>query len=236
MRRVFIQFLILALLCVNVSAKPRAEKGTVTVLARENLLSKLPSSIAYLFPDFADAVLFREDGGVSEGKINVCLIDNSIRFVNDQSDTLLMVGYKSVNSFRKGDSVYSRMGDLFVRQLAAFGKISLAERTRLELSQVSGTESGSGGMVPPTSTAVKSSVSALDPSRKFEGKTEIEYSLSTDIVLTDGENAYVVRPQSFYRFFPDRKKEIRTYLKENAVDFDNVSDLVSLFMFCAEKQ
>lgn len=235
MRRVFILISALSMICFSGLAKPRSEKGTITVMARENLLEKLPSNLAYLFTDFTDALLFRDDGGMSEGKINVCLIDNSIRFVNEQSDTLLMVGYESVNSFRIGDTVYSRIGDIFVRQLAAFGKICLAERTRLELKQVSGTDSGSGGMVPPTSTAVKSSVSALDPSRKFEGKTEIEYSLSSDFVLTDGEKAYVARPQSFYRFFPDRKKEIKAYLKETIVDFDNVSDLVSLFMFCAEK-
>lgn len=233
MRRSLI-IIIALILSIQCFSKVQSVRGTVTVMARQNLLERLPSSVAYLLPYFSDAMLLREDGGVSEGKINVCLVDNSIRFVNEQSDTLIMVGYKSVTSFKTGESTYAKVGDLFVRQLAAFGKISLAERTRLELKQVSGTESGSGGMVPPTSTAVKSSVSSLDPSRKFEGKTEIEYALTTDYILTDGENSYVARPQSFYRFFPEKKKEIKTYIKENAVDFDNVSDLATLFMFCAE--
>lgn len=234
MGRVFIIFFLTTVLCFNGIARSHTEKGTVTVMARENLLERLPSSVVYIFPQFTDALIFREDGGFSEGRINVCLVDNSIRFVNEQSDTLLMVGYKSVTSFETGDSTYTKVGDLFVRQLAAFGKITLAERTKLELRQLSGTQSSSGGMVPPTSTAVKSSVSALDPSRKFEGKTEIEYTLTTDYILTDGDNSYVARPQSFYRFFPEKKKEIRAYIKENSVDFDSVSDLAELFMFCAE--
>lgn len=233
MKRVLVFLLLVSLTVQGLVSRPRTEKGTVTVMARENLMDRLPGHIAYLLPEFSDALLYRNDGGVSEGKINVCLVDNSIRFVSESGDTLMMTGYSQVHTFNAGDSVYVRVGEVYMRQLAAYGKILLAERTRLELKESSGTESASGGMVPPTSTAVKASVSSLDPSRRFVGKTDIDYSLTTDVVLTDGQNAYVARMQAFVRMFPEKKKEIKAFVKEHSIDFDSMEDLVSLFMFCS---
>lgn len=211
-------------------AAPQSEKGRVVIEARQNLLDRLPANVAYLLPEFQQAELYRNDGGVSAGKINVCLVDNSLRFISEAGDTLVMMGASNVLRFHVGDTMYTRVGDEFVRQLAFYGKISLAEKTQLKIQTLSNTESA---MVPPTSTAVQSSVSRLDPSRSFTGRTEVEYEYSVSVVLTDGEKTYAVRTSAFQRMFPDKKKAIKEYVRDNDVDFQNISDLIDLFMFCA---
>lgn len=210
-------------------------RGSVTVRTRENLLDKLPGDVLYLFPEFRQADIYRNDGGMSSGVVNVCLVDNSIRFISDNGDTLLMSKLAFVNRIIAGEEIYVPVAGEFVQQLAVFGPVSLAFRTHLELDQSS--DKSTGGITsPPTSTAVTANVMALDPSRRFEATTVVDYTLSTGYVLTDGERLYPARQSSFAKLFPASKKSIKGYVKEHAVDFDNKDDLKALFMFCAQGQ
>ncbi|HIZ87373.1 MAG TPA: hypothetical protein IAC03_04350 [Candidatus Coprenecus pullistercoris] len=232
MRQLTVVFLMLLIVCAPVSAKAR--KGSVTVQARENLLDKLPADVAYLLSEYTGAVLYRNDGGMSEGKINICLVDNSIRFVDEKGDTLLMRNPAMVNRIILADgSVCVPVNGEYVRQLAAAGSRSLVYRVRLELDTRD--DSPSGGIAPPpTSTAVTASLMELDPSRSFSVTTVVDYDLSEGFCLTDGDKFYPARQSSFVRLFPDRKKDIKAYTKEHPVDYDSKEDITALFMYCAQ--
>lgn len=74
-------FLTLLLLSVSCCLSAQSVSGTVTVQARQDLLSVLPPDVAYFMPDFEEASIYFTDGTVSSGKVNICLVDNSIRFI-----------------------------------------------------------------------------------------------------------------------------------------------------------
>ena len=56
--------------------------------------------------------------------------------------------------------------------------------------------------------------------------------MTTDLVLTDGTEVYSAKLSSFVKVFPDRKKEIRSFVKEHRTDFNDKQDLADLFFFC----
>ena len=68
------------------------------------------------------------------------------------------------------------------------------------------------------------------------GEKDIDYRMKTDFILTDGEKIYTANTASFSKFFPEKKKEIRSYVKTHKTDFKNKASLAQLFMFCAEQQ
>ena len=66
MKRIFALFpaaLLLGALCATLSAQEIS--GSLTIRARENILTKLPAQAAYLLPAFTDAVVTGRDGSLS---------------------------------------------------------------------------------------------------------------------------------------------------------------------------
>ena len=205
--------------------------GKVTVNARQDLLSVLPAEAAYFLPQFEDATVFFTDGTASGGRVNICLVDNSVRFIQDSGDTLLLSSPDRVLRILAADTLILRTEDCFVKQIAVYGKTTLGERRRLTLD-LGDDRTGGYGALPATSTAVGVRMSDIDPYRQFEVKTDIAYALKKDFVLTDGEKVFQAGIPAFNRLFPDRKKEIRSFVKEHRTDFNDKQDLADLFFFC----
>lgn len=225
--------IITAVLLLSVGASAQTLDGTVTVGSRQDILSVLPENVSFFLPEFEESTVFFNDGTSSSGIINICLVDNSIRFIQKTGDTLLLSSVDRVLRLQVGDTVIKKANDCFVKQIMVCGDKSLGERRRLELE--SGQEKQGGyGSLPPTSTAKTGQLTRLDPTRKFNVETTLSYTFKKDFVLTDGDKVYPAGTSAFVRLFPDKKKEIRSFVKANRTDFDDKLSLVQLFIFCTE--
>ncbi len=231
MKRIIV---ITALLTVLLQAYAQNIEGSITIKARENILTKLPAQAAYLLPAFTDAVVTGRDGSLSSGRVNVCLVDNSVRFITDSGDTLLMSNAENVSRIVFADTVLLQVQDYFVKQMVVYGQKSIAERRQLKLTQQA--ESAGYSSIPAVSTAKKGTMVVLDPTYVYEAETDYDYRMTTDLVLTDGTEVYSAKLSSFVKVFPDRKKEIRSFVKEHRTDFNDKQDLADLFFFCIEEQ
>ena len=222
------------LLSFACSLKAQPAKGTVTVNARQDLLSVLPAEAAYFLTRFEEAVIYFTDGTTSSGTVNICLVDNSIRFIAPAGDTLLMSRGDRVLRILVSDTLILKANDYFARQIAVFGPYSLSERKSLELDVLQEKKTGAYGSVHPTSTAMSANLMLLDPSRKFEAATDISYSMKSEYVLTDETDVYKARAAAFCRLFPEKKREIKKFIKEQSLDMESGTDLLRLFLFCAD--
>lgn len=222
------------LLSFAYSLKAQPAEGTITVNARQDLLSVLPAEAAYFLPRFEEAVIYFTDGTTSSGTVNICLVDNSIRFIAPAGDTLLMSRGDRVLRILVSDTLILKANDYFARQIAVYGPYSLSERKSLELDVLQEKKTGAYGSVPPTSTAMSANLMLLDPSRKFEAATDISYSMKSEYVLTDGTDVHKARAAAFCRLFPEKKREIKKFIKEQSLDMESGTDLLRLFLFCAD--
>lgn len=223
--------ILMTVLLLSIGTSAQTLKGTITVGTRQNILSVLPESVSYFLPEFEESAVFFNDGTSSSGKINICLVDNSIRFIQETGDTLLLSSYERVLRIQVADTVLTKANDCFVKQIVIYGNKSLGERRRLEL-ETEQEKQGGYGSLPPTSTAKTGNLIRLDPTRKFEITTEMSYSFRKDYVLTDGMKVYPASTSAFTRLFPEKKKEIKNFIKANRTDFDDKLSLVELFLFC----
>ena len=64
-------------------------------------------------------------------------------------------------------------------------------------------------------------------------KQDFTYKHEKDFILLDGDKVYPAKMSSFSRLFPDKKKTMKTYVKDNDVDTDTQSGLTALFDFCS---
>ena len=207
----------------------QVKSGSITVSARDNVVNKLPKDVGYVFSDFADATLNYNNGRFSVGCLNIRLLDNFILYIDDKtSDTLVLSNPNQVRNLVCNDTVYRIVNNSVVKVLSDDDGRQLAQRLRLELDEKDADAGYSS--LPPTSTAVTSNVRRLDPSRNLDTEKDYIYKYERDFVLVDvDDKVYPVKISSFNRLFPDKKKEIKAYVKENKVNFGSQSDLIALF-------
>ena len=226
--------IITALMAAALSYAQRVE-GTIKVRARQDLVRALPKDIAYLLPEFSDGVVDFTDGTSSPGRINICNLDNSVRFINTAGDTLLLSGADRVSRVIVNGTVYAKVADQgFLRQKAVYGSKSLCERKKLAIDETK-SDAGYSGL-PPTSMAKSAKMAEVDYDRMDTGERELKYRLKTDVVLTDGENVYTSKLSSFNKLFPASKKAAKAFMKSNKTDFQDLDSAAQLFLFCAEQK
>lgn len=225
---------LISTLCAALAAPVFAQvtEGTISLSTRENVLNKLPKEVAYVFPDFETATLYYKDDRFSTGRLNICLVDNSIRFINEKGDTLMLTSQENVRELVLNDTLYKTAKNSIIKELATSGDVSLALRFRLKLTEKK--EDAGYSSLPPTSTAVSGNVRSLDYSR-IDTDTEFDYKHEKDLIIIDSDKTAPARLSAFIKAFPDRKKEIRAYVKEHGTDFNSQSDLVGLFKFCSDQ-
>lgn len=232
MKRIFISFALLIASLSTVFAQD-VIKGSVIASSREDLLTKLPSEVAYFIPEFTHAYIFYTNGTKFEADLNICLVDNSVRYINEKGDTLLMANASTVNKILAGDAIYQQLNDAFVHQLAVYGQTSLSEKKIFNFKEPEISIGFSN--LAPTSTARAYNPEDHDVAKGYGKDMEIDYRLETVYVLTHKNKTYSCKQSSFIKFFPEKKQQIKDFVKENKIDFTNKDHVLSLFYMCTEK-
>lgn len=205
--------------------------GTATVRARQDMIKVLPGNIVYLMPEFSEGTVDFTDGTSSPGKVNICNLDNSVRFIHSSGDTLMLANNNKVSRVIVNGTVYAKIDGVFLKQAAVYGSVSVCERKQLSVEEIQPDAGYSG--IPATSTARSTKLSQVDYDRMETGEIELKYRLKTDVVLTDGKEIYTSKMSTFSKLFPESKKQIKTFVKENKTDFQNLQSASELFMYCA---
>ena len=231
--RILLSVLSVAALVPAAGLSAQDRRGTVEVDSREDLLSALPSDVVYMLPAFTDATVVFASGDSSKGRLNICLVDNSVRFINAAGDTLKLSNAENVHSIMAGDTLLLQRNGAFIKRVGVYGDLSLCERRELTLSEPEDNAGYAG--LPPTSTGKQVRVQSVDYSRTYDRVVEIPWRLRTVYVLDDGQKMTAARKSAYLRYFGDVSAAVKAYIKENKTDFTDREDLVALFQYCAER-
>lgn len=223
--------ILLTALLTATALNAQTTEGTVTVRARQDLVKILPENIVYLLPEFSEGTVDFTDGTSNPGTVNICNLDNSVRFIHSSGDTLLLANNNKVSRVIVNGTVYTKTEGIFLKQAAVYGSLSICERRQLSIDETQPDAGYSG--IPATSMAKSSKMSQVDYDRMETGQRDLKYRLKTDVVLTDGKEIYQSRMSTFNKLFPEAKKQIKTFVKENKTDFQNLESATALFMYCA---
>ena len=175
----------------------------------------------------------------SKGTVRASSRDDLLRRLPDSTaylqagDTLMLADADRVYSIKCGDTLLLERNGHFLRRVSVYGNSSLCQLKEFSFTEPDN-ESGYGGL-PPTSTARQARVRSLDVSRAYGAEVDIPWELHTKWVLEDGRRYYPSRRSSFERIFPSVKTAIRSYVRDNDVDFNNPRDLIDLFQYCVEQ-
>lgn len=183
----------------------------------------------YLFPEFTKGIVLMKTGVRNEALLNYNSLTEEMIFDN-RGSKLALDQLEAVDTVYINDKKFCPMGNKFVEMLY-HSKYDLFVEHKCELKDP-GKPAGYGGISQTSAISTYSTyfsgnrVYDLKLPEGIETKPFIEYWLRKNGKLTK-----FVSIRQLIKLFGEKKKIIKLYVKENAVDYDNQESVVGLMRF-----
>lgn len=222
----------LVLLCIclfistNFFCQDRKE-GSVRAKSMEDFIRQFPLDEIYLLPEFSSSLLLYKDGSQTQSIINICSADNSIRFIDKKNDTLKMIRSEEVKRIVANDKSFINTNKGFVQELMIYGGKTLGQWRRFEVELAKQHEA-----IPAGSTAKVYKPHEIFMYMGFPSEQDVYYKSRILYVLVEDGKCIPATAANFRKMFPEKKKQIKEYIKAHDLDLDTKEGVVALFSFC----
>lgn len=223
------------LICTLVISPLFAQQGKITEYKAGDDISKyLPDSLYYIFPSFTPGTVIMKGGGSSFSVINICTLDQTLRFIDNNGDTLRVIDDNAIESIISNHRLFKRWGNKYIEVLNASSKITLGIERHLNIKQEE--KEGAYGFQDAAASSTKLSATQTTRFVYFEKKGTRPYSFVTNIYFVEnGKKFRTASKKNFIKYFPDQKDFILDYLDKNDFDFFSFDQVKELFDLCSER-
>jgi hypothetical protein len=220
-------------LCVLLPGAGVAQSGAVQV-GRQADISKFFSESRWLLPVFTGASVFLKQSR-TKAKMNYDLLTEKMVFITPQGDTLALANQEDVLVVQFDKRYFKPHHQFFIEVIARAGDSELWIRRQIKKTDTQKT--GAYGL--PSATSAVTNINTVHTGSYYKDIEVAEWSKYTPTVsfyLFAGGKARAANKSAFLKTYSGKKKEIESYLKKQAVDFEYDEDLIRLFNFCAEPE
>ncbi len=235
---------------ITVYSQEHEISGNFEIRNGDTLEYRLPDEVKYLLPKFSDAAVLNHDGSRSFGKINIMILDHTLRMIDRHGDTLNVINPESISRISTEDMQIIHIDDKYMEILATYQDITLSAGHYLSINYRKGSNGSNanssflerfGSSVSFFSTnnygGIGNNVFSSGPGNLSQDRTYTgEYTRRTQYVLTAGNRIFPANEKSFIKIFPKKKKAIKEFLSYFQTDFSNPEFLLTLFEFCTGQQ
>ena len=199
--------------------------------AQEQSGERIPDEVFYLMPEFGDGTIYFRGQNPARGKLNICAVDNTLRYIDDKgqelsaasTDNVLMVQIDTVKFLHDQDGFY-RMYPVNSRT-----GIALQRNVRILV----GAKKGAYGMVDQTSS-IRQYSTIYSESGMYNLTRNYPYEVSEEIYLYMGNYVTPLTKKNLKKMFPSRKEDIDAYFKAGHPLPKTVADALTIISNWAE--
>lgn len=182
----------------------------------------IPDDVFYLMPSFTDGMVYFEKRAPAQGKMNICAVDHSLRFLDGKGQELEAADISDVVKVVLDTVTFLRKDEAFLRLYPDVSDVWIAGRRDVKI--VRGAKKGAYG-----STSQTSSISEVG-SLYTEGMTynlsegrEAPYEVSETFYLYKGGSLYPVTKRGLRKLFPEKKAQVDAYFQSRHPAPDSIS-------------
>jgi hypothetical protein len=201
------------------------EKEIITVKAGTSLLDYVELSERYRYQEFTTGKAFMKTGIYSQRKFNYNYLNGELEFLS-KSDTVGIGNKKEVEYVViKQDTFYFDQG--YILQIRN-GMVKIGMKDRYDLKEIE--KKDPYGVSSPGSAST--SYSGL-PTRidyyKLRANQDLKYERERIYYLLGKEGEFLLfNKRNIIQLFPDKKNQIKSFLKSSKIKFDNSEDIYKL--------
>lgn len=185
-------------------------------------------TLFYALPQFGTGNISFPDGKVQSGNINICNLDQTIRFIDPSGDTLVLNDSHLAIKVTVGKDVFYRDRQNFIRLVDMAGDVFLGLKKTMVL--INNEQIGAYGMASSTS-----SISSFSRDEftghcyKYVDFRPANWNYTALYMLYRNGRFYTATKKNFQKCFPDRKADIEAFFKENDVNPSDCDAVCRLF-------
>ena len=198
-----LSILIFALVAVPVLAQDAEPE-------EEQYVGGVPFKVFYMMPSFSDGMVYFYSQTPAQGKLNICAVDHTLRFLDKDGKELEARSDQGVLKVRIDTVWFIKSSDYFYRMYPVTPEIGIALRREVRI--IRDAKEGAYGMVSQTS-AIKeiNKVYADGFTVDLNKDKRYPYEITETISLYRWNAVVPFNKKSLKKLFPAKKEEIDKY-------------------------
>lgn len=187
--------------------------AAVSLFAQQEGLS-IPEDVFYLMPKFGKGTIVYRSQAPAQGTLNICALDNSIRFKDNKGVELALDQVDDVVQVVIDGVSFLRLNNSFLRVCPITDTFGLA--VKRDVLVMTDSKQGAYGMESQT-TSIREISSIVTDGMLYElnKAKQYPYRMSEIGYLYKGGAIMVPSKKNFQKCFPTRKDEIDAWFKEH---------------------
>lgn len=187
----------------------------------------IPDEDYYLMPSFGEGHVVFHGKPVAQGKMNICALDNSLRFIDENGTELEALDPDSIARVLIDDVWFLRSGGVFYRLYPATYNLGIAVRRDVRILQDA--KRGAYGEVSQTAAITEyGSLHTEHGIILLDGAKKVPYDVTETLYLFKGDNVYLFTKRNVKKLFKDKKKAVDAYFESNLFLPDNAPDALEM--------
>lgn len=228
--------IIVGFLFLSISVAFAQRPDRIKVKPTDGKLSADVRSEAYYYPEFVEGEVAFRNGKVTAGVLNYNMLTGEIEFVNNKKDTLALANMFDVHFASFGPDLFYYDGESksLLRLLQDYDNTKLLVKERYELTNIKNV--GAFGMESSTSAPTSSSRNQIvrDTQNTLKQNESLIYSARSSYYFADKNQYMPASKSSVLKMFPKSRSELKKYIKEHKINFNNKEDVSQLLQYAAD--
>lgn len=203
--------------------------GTLVAAGAQETKTKsgaVPPEVYYLMPSFGKGMVFFSGQAPAQGELNICAVDNTLRFKDKDGTELAASNDDNVVKVRIDTVFFIRDRGVYYRMYPVTSEMGIALKRNVLIE--TDAKVGAYGMVSRTSSIREHSTLYSDGvAYKIDSDKEYPYSVTETLFLYNGNDVIVFSKKNLRKHFPDRKADIDAYFKSGGSIPKDVPDALA---------
>ena len=193
---------------------------------QETSFRGLPAQDYYLLPSFGEGMIYFSGRPPARGKLNICALDNSLRFLDKDGKELEATNADDIIKVLIDTVAFLRKDGIFYHLTPVSSDIGIALRREIKISKDE--KPGAYGTVSQTTATSEYSTIYADGVAYNLGKGDLAYKVRETCFLYQGNDVLPVSKKSIRKLFPNKKADVDQYFKAGNPVPDTVEDIRAL--------
>ena len=189
---------------------------------------RLPDEVFYLMPSFGQGMVYLRGQGPAEGKLNICAVDNTLRYIDDDGTELAAAGNDDILQVRIDTVTFIRYQNAFLRLHPVSGDTGIAVKREVRI--MNDAKQGAYGADSRTSSIKEYNTLYTDGvAIELNKNREYPYKVSETLFIYKGDSILFPTRNNLRKLFPTKKEEVDAWFKSNR-HFPQESDEASALL------
>ncbi len=186
----------------------------------------IPPEAYYLMPSFGDGTVYFYGKAPAGGRLNICALDNTLRFLDDNGKELAAAQEDNIFKVRIDTVFFLRSQGIYYRMYPLTSDMGIAFRREVQILR--DVKQGAYGSESRTESIKEYGTFYSDGvAYNIDRTKDYPYQISERIFLYKGGDVMAVTKRNLRKLFPEKKEEIDAFFKSGKSVSSNLDEAMA---------